>query len=121
MNCPVCGANNAPGSKFCIGCGGALPAVQASPAMPMAPTMPVAPPAAPAAPVAPVAPAQPQPAAKMDVNNIKNQIGDSLQPVTEKAKSAWGNKTIRLGIIGGVVLLLAVIIIAIFAGKKKED
>ena len=54
MNCPNCGAANAPESKFCVGCGAAMPAE---------------------------APAQ---AAGAETASVKSQIADTLKPVTSK-------------------------------------
>lgn len=54
MNCPNCGADNAPESKFCVGCG---------------------------APVSAEAPAQ---AAGTETASVKTQIADTLKPVTSK-------------------------------------
>ena len=54
MNCPNCGADNASESKFCVGCGAAMPAE---------------------------APAQ---AAGAETASVKSQIADTLKPVTSK-------------------------------------
>lgn len=54
MNCPNCGADNASESKFCVGCGAAMPAE---------------------------APAQ---AAGTENASVKAQIADTLKPVTSK-------------------------------------
>lgn len=97
MNCPFCGAENAPESKFCIGCGS--PIAVAEPVVPEAPVMPEAP-------VATEAPAQSAPSAQ-----------DIKDTVVSKAKSLFANKAVLYGILGVVALLAVVLIIgSLFSG-----
>ena len=123
MNCPVCGANNAPGSKFCIGCGNPLPVTQAAPVAPVAPVAP----AAPMAPTAPVATAQPKEKVKVDFNEVKERLVSTVKPIGSKIASLWKNPKIKLGVLGGAVLLLvAMILCSIFGGgngyvQRKEN
>lgn len=105
MNCPVCGANNTPESKFCAGCGSALPAQEAPAAYVPASQ------AVPAAPVAPAAPAAPKAKSTVDVKEVTAQLGKTLKPVTDKAKSLFSNKKVRLGAIAGVLALVVVMVL----------
>lgn len=119
MICPVCGADNAPEARFCVGCGSAMSAAQDVPVVSEAPVVPVAPVAAemPVASEAPVATAQPTEKAKVDINEVKERLVQTVKPVTSKIASLWKNRKVRLGVIGGVALLLVVVVLcAIFGG-----
>ncbi len=104
MNCPNCGASNAPETNFCISCGTALPkeAVQPAPVAPVAEPVPAAPAA---------------PAAEPKSGNILTQLKDTLASVF---KPLLAKKGLLTAIIGGVALLLvAAILCGIFVPTEK--
>ena len=104
MFCTKCGANLPDGTKFCTVCGASMEA---------------------SAPVEPIAPAYapetetPAETNKFDVDAVKDQLLDTLQPVTKKCKSVFSNKKARLGIIAGIVLLVVIGVVAalLFGGN----
>ncbi|MBQ3216019.1 MAG: PD40 domain-containing protein [Oscillospiraceae bacterium] len=144
MNCPVCGASNAPDSKFCCGCGNTLPAQSAAPVPPTVPVNPTGygapvqqvsptgygapvqqvPPTGYGQPVPPTgygAPPKPPKAPKEKVNidftEVKDRLVDTVKPVGTVAKGVWSNKKARIGIIAGALLLITLsILCAIFFG-----
>lgn len=95
MFCTKCGANLPDGTMFCTNCGSALEA--------SAPVEPVAPVYAPEI-ETPVS----QESSKIDINAVKNQLSDTLKPVTKGVKSIFSKKGVRFGVIAGIVLLLVV-------------
>lgn len=104
MFCTNCGANQPDGTKFCTVCGASMEA--------SAPVEPIAPAYAPET----EAPAETN---KFDVDAVKDQLFDTLQPVTKKCKSVFSNKKARLGIIAGIVLLVVIGVVAaiLFGGN----
>lgn len=115
MNCPVCGASNAPDVKFCAGCGNPMPQQSAAPVNPTpygAPGQQV-PPTGYGAPAAPVAPKAPKEKTKVDFVKVKDQLVETVKPVGAKAKDVWSNKKARIGIIGGAVALIALVVVFI--------
>ena len=119
MNCPVCGASNAPDVKFCAGCGTPMPQQGAAPVSQTVPVNPTSygapnqqvPPTGYGAPVQPTAPKAPKEKTKVDFVKVKDQLVDTVKPIGTKAKSIWSNKKARIGIIGGVVALIALVIV----------
>ena len=101
MFCTKCGANLPDGTKFCTICGTSLEAA--------APVEPVAEPVAEVeAPATPATETKTQESSKIDVNAVKDQLVDTLKPVTNGFKSFFSKKAVRIGVIAGIVLLLAV-------------
>ncbi len=101
MNCPVCGASNTPESKFCVGCGSVMPAQDAAVL-----TDP-----------APQASASAAPKAKFDATEVKDRLLAIAKPMGTQIKALWSNKKLRTGILGGTVVLIALMIIcAVFFG-----
>lgn len=98
MFCTKCGAQNADDAKFCTSCGATVEAAA-----------PVTAPAA--APAPDAAPVEAKEASKIDVNAVKNQLGETLKPVTAFFKRLWANKPLCFGIIGGVAVILVVCIV----------
>lgn len=104
MHCTKCGAELNPNAKFCTTCGTFVEnATTAAPAA--APSEQYAPPAQPEAPVAQPAKTE---SAKIDVNDVKDQLVKTASPIINVIKNIWANKKIRLGIIIGVALILVI-------------
>ncbi|MBQ9761829.1 MAG: hypothetical protein IJV82_01990 [Oscillospiraceae bacterium] len=125
MNCPNCGASNAPGAKFCVGCGANIAAqqnpqqntqqnsqqqyvqqqqqyVQQQQQY-----------------VAPQQPAPKKAGSKVNAGAIKAQMAGVLGPIGSKVKSIFSNKMVLFGAIGCVaVLLVLAIVCAIFGGNN---
>lgn len=102
MNCTNCGAQLAPESKFCVGCG--APVAQQPEAVPAEPIQQEAP-VQEAAPVATAAPEKE--GVKIDVNAVKDQLVDTVKPLWDKVKPFLTNKKVLLG-IGVLVLALLI-------------
>ena len=115
MNCPHCGAENAPETNFCIGCGAPMAVTRpVTPAAPAAPEVPVAP-EAPVVPETPAAPAQ----NGINVQDIKQQLSSTLAPVSSKAKSLFSKKAVRFGVIGGIALLVVLLVVSAIFGNSN--
>lgn len=147
MNCPACGADNAPGSKFCISCGSAMEAPQtetvtaAIPVFDVAPTVPVIsvmestipvtestvpvmestipviPVTESTVPVSGVATAEPEAAPKLDVKEITTKLTQTLKPVGSKLKALWANQKVRMGILGGALALIVLVVLCSLLGN----
>lgn len=100
MNCPVCGAENAPGSKFCISCGTALSEAQAEPSTPASTPYCVDPPETTQAPASTTS--------QTNIREIMFQIGNKLNSII---KSLWNSKAVRLGVLCGALLLVVLMIV----------
>lgn len=104
MHCTKCGAELAPGAKFCVSCGSVVEAA--------APVEPIAAPVEPVAPVQAEAPAaEKKEGVKVDVAAVKDQLVETLKPITDKVKSIFAKKAVRFGVIGGFALLLVLCIV----------
>lgn len=92
MHCTKCGAELTPNAKFCVTCGATVEL------------------AAPEQSEAPAVAAEPEKneSSKIEVDAVKNQLIETLKPVTNFFKNIWANKKLRLGIIIGVALILVV-------------
>lgn len=119
MICPNCGANNAPGAKFCVGCGANLATAPQQNAQqyhpqqyPQQPVQQYPQQPAQAAPKKPSAPA-----AKVDFGIIKNTFVGIFAPIGAKIKGLLSNKKILGGVVSGAVLLLAIIIVCAILGS----
>lgn len=132
MHCTRCGAKLAPGARFCVNCGSvveAAPAQYAEPQQYAQPTQYAAPaqyadPAQYAQPAQYADPAQyaasgyaetPAPekkeGLKIDVAAVKDQLVETLKPITDKLKPIFAKKAVRFGVIGGFALLLVLSIV----------
>lgn len=101
MFCTKCGANLPDGTKFCTTCG--APIEGTSPVQPVAAVEPAAPVSAPDT---PAAEPKTKESAKIDVAAVKDQLVETLKPVTNVFKSIFSKKIVRFGVIAGIVLLL---------------
>lgn len=121
MLCPNCGSELTPGAKFCITCGAtveaAVPAAAPveSPVAPVEPVFEVEQPAVPAEP----AEAPKKEGVKIDVNAVKEQLVETLKPVTNFLKPIFAKKIVRYGVLGGFALLIVLGIVfgLIFSGN----
>lgn len=104
MFCTKCGANLPDGTVFCTSCGAPMNA--SAPAAPVAPAY---------APESTISDPQTKEATKIDVNAVKDQLSDTLKPV----KKFFSKKSARFGVIGGIVLVLAICIVCciLFSGN----
>lgn len=108
MLCPKCGSELTPNAKFCITCGATVEA-----AAPVA--APVEPYAAPAEPMnnyeqneapADTAEAPKKEGFKIDVDAVKEQLIETLKPITNVLKPIFAKKAVRFGVLGGFALLI---------------
>lgn len=101
MHCTKCGAELAPDAKFCVSCGAAIEA-------PAEPTAEIVEPVVPVQEETPVAApeAEKKEGFKIDVTAIKDQLVETLKPVTDKVKPIFAKKAVRFGILGGFALLI---------------
>lgn len=98
MHCTKCGAELAPGAKFCVTCGASVET--AAPAQQVA------------APVATAEPEKKEPF-KIDVNAVKDQLVSTLKPVTDFLKPILAKKSVKIGIIVALVVILAASIVSV--------
>lgn len=123
MNCTNCGAELAPGTKFCVLCG--TPVAQQTAAAPVEAPAPVeaATPveaAAPAAPVAAVATEAPKKEGfKIDVDAVKDQLVSTVKPLFDKVKPFFSNKKVLLGIGALVLVLIIASVISVIASGNN--
>ena len=111
MNCTNCGAEIAPGAKFCTGCGQTVPAAES-----VTPVEEVVTPVEEvAAPVEETA----APAAKLDLNAIKTELIATVSPIAKKLKPIFTNKKVLMGIAGAVALILIIGIISAIASANN--
>ncbi len=124
MNCPNCGANNAPGAKFCVGCGSNLAAASQQNAQqytqqqnvqqrPQQQNVQQHPQQQNVQQSAPVAKA---PKAKVDFGAVKNQLTGIGSSVSAKVKSLMSNKLALAGVAGGLALLVILIVVCSILG-----
>ena len=97
MHCTKCGAELAHDSKFCVSCGAPVASV------------------APVEVEAPVATAAPEKKEgfKIDVNEVKEQLVATLKPVTDFLKPILAKKSVKIGIIVALVVILAASIVSV--------
>ena len=129
MLCPNCGSELTPGAKFCITCGATVEAAVPAAApveSPVAPVKPVCEVEQPAVPAEP-AEAPKKEGVKIDVNAVKEQLVETLKPVTNFLKPIFAKKIVRFGVIGAFALLIVLGIVfgLIFNGSgytiAKQD
>lgn len=108
MNCTNCGAEIAPGTKFCMSCGSS---VSEAPEQAAAPVMETAAPVEEAA--APAA------NSKLDLNAVKAELSSTVTPIAQKLKPVFTNKKVLMGIAGVVVLILIIGIISAIASSNN--
>lgn len=112
MHCTKCGAELAPDSKFCVTCGAAVVS-EAPVEQPVIPVVAEAP-ETPIAPEAPVATATPEKEGfKIDVNAVKDQLIETLKPVTNVLKPILAKKSVKIGIVVALVVILAASILSV--------
>lgn len=104
MNCTNCGAEIAPGSKFCVSCGTPAPAA-AQPVYTPAPET--------------AAPAPEANGSKLDVNAVKSQLSETVSPIAQKVKPFLSNKKVLMGIAAVVALLVIIGIISAIASSNN--
>ena len=107
MNCTNCGAEIAPGSKFCVSCGTAAPAEPAAEQQVYTPAPETA------------APAPETSGSKLDMNAVKTQLTDTVSPIAKKIKPFLSNKKVLMGIAGVVALLVIIGIISAIASSNN--
>lgn len=106
--CTNCGAEIAPGSKFCVACGTPAP-VEATPVTP----------------VAPVAPAQPEGAQAAQpvgqtVQNVANQAGAKANELVGKVKSDKKVRNIVIAVAAAVLVVIIAIVLVAALRKPYE-
>lgn len=109
MNCPNCGANNAPGAKFCVGCGSNLAAASQQNAQQYTQQQNVQQPA-------PVAEPKKAEAPKVDFGAVKNQLSGIGSSIAAKIKPLLSNKLVLAGVAGGLALLVILIVVCSILG-----
>lgn len=108
MNCTNCGAEIAPGTRFCVRCG---QPVAAEPAAVQQPVQYYEQPAQTATATAS--------APKLDVNEIKSQLSSTIGSVAQKLKPVFSNKKVLMGIGGvlAVILIIGIIVAIVNSGN----
>lgn len=133
MICPNCGANNAPGAKFCVGCGGSLVAAQQN--AQQIPNqqipkqqIPVQQSSQQYVPQQPVAEApKAKKASKVNGGEVKARLASVLSPIGAKLKPLFSNKGLVFGVLGAIAAILVLVIICGIIGgnngfiKQKAD
>lgn len=105
MNCTNCGAEIAPGSKFCVSCGSSVAEAPVAEQQVYTPAPEAAAPAPEAA------------GSKLDMNAVKSQLTDTISPIAQKLKPILSNKKVLMGIAGVVALLVIIGIISAIASS----